>query len=344
MMSFALTIAAVLSQTAAEPAAVAAPLSNDERAIVAAENAAAAAERAAAASQRIADSLAGPVLEAAQIDPAAAAAAELWRGNVGFGLAYLTGNSQQLTITAQAAAERNWGKWGFGMKASGAYGLSNPAANVSTSTSAVTARRAGALLRGDRAFGSGFASTFILAGLEFDHMKNIESRGYGEAGAGLTFFNVKQGDLEKVYLRLDLAMRAGSESRFQYFPTPAGVIDPHHRDSCTPRGACLSLGVLERRSLLRRARVHPLLVAADAGPLAHQQHHQAQRALDRDLVALDLVADQLRLNAACLDSGALDHRRGPDGGHRSRVLADEMARISLVHLARLRHAEPVHSS
>ncbi len=226
MMSFALTIAAVLSQTAAEPAAVAAPLSNEERAIVAAEKAAAAAERAAAASQRIADSLAGPVLEAAQIDPAAAAAAELWRGNVGFGLAYLTGNSQQLTITAQAAAERNWGKWGFGMKASGAYGLSNPAANVSTSTSAVTARRAGALLRGDRAFGSGFASTFILAGLEFDHMKNIESRGYGEAGAGLTFFNVKQGDLEKVYLRLDLAMRAGSESRFQYFPTPAGVIDP----------------------------------------------------------------------------------------------------------------------
>lgn len=199
-------------------------MSNEERAIVAAEKAAAAAEKAAIASQRIADALAGPTPVA--VDPAAAAAAELWRGNVGLGLAYLTGNSQQLTLTGQAAADRNWGKWGLGLKANGAYGLSNPSANVAASTTSVTARRASGTIRGDRAFGEGFASIFVLGGSEFDHMKSIEYRGYGEAGAGLTFFNVKQADLEKVYLRLDLAVRGGYESRFQYFPTPAGVVDP----------------------------------------------------------------------------------------------------------------------
>ena len=46
-----------------------------------------------------------------------------------------------------------------------------------------------------------------------------------ELGAGLTFFNKKEGDLEKFYLRLDLAMRAGYETRFQYFPVPNRAAD-----------------------------------------------------------------------------------------------------------------------
>ena len=54
-------------------------------------------------------------------------------------------------------------------------------------------------------------------------LKNVESRTIGELGTGLTFFNKKEGDLEKLYLRLDLAARAGYETRFQYFPTPSSV-------------------------------------------------------------------------------------------------------------------------
>ncbi len=149
-----------------------------------------------------------------------------WRGSVGFGLAYLTGNSQQLTLTAQAGADKKWGQWGIGLRAGGAYGLSNPAANIANSTTSVTARRLNGTVRGDRSFGDGFASLFVLGGAEADHMKNLEFRGYGEAGTGLTFFNQKQGDVEKLFLRLDLAMRAGYESRYQYFPTPTAVTDP----------------------------------------------------------------------------------------------------------------------
>jgi len=223
MISLGLTVAVLMSQAPDTAVAPAKPLSNEERALVAAEKAAAAADRAAAASQRIADALAGPPpLPAAEVKPAA----DVWRGNLGFGLAYLTGNSQQLTVTGLATADRNWGKWGIGLKGTGAYGLANPAANVDGTTTAVTARRATGVIRGERAFGDGFASLFVLGGSEFDHMKNVEFRGYGEAGTGLTFFNTKQGELEKVYLRLDLAMRVGYETRYQYFPFPATVVDP----------------------------------------------------------------------------------------------------------------------
>ena len=90
--------------------------------------------------------------------------------------------------------------------------------NAAGNSSAVTARRASGTVRGDRTFGESFAAIFVLAGSEFDHMKNIESRSIGEAGAGLTFFNQKQGDLEKLFLRLDLALRSGFETRMQYFP------------------------------------------------------------------------------------------------------------------------------
>jgi hypothetical protein len=219
MMSLTLTVAVLLSQNAATV-----PLSNEERAILAAERAADAAERAAVATQRMADALAGPV--PAPTAAAATPSADLWRGNVGFGLSYLTGNSQQLTITAQGSADKSWGKWGLGIKANAAYGLSNPSANVAGTEPSVTARRASGTLRGDRSFGDGFASLFILGGAEFDHLKNIEFRTYGEGGTGLTFFNVKQGDLEKVYLRFDLALRAGYESRYQYFPMRSSVVDP----------------------------------------------------------------------------------------------------------------------
>ncbi len=223
MLTLGLTVAALLSQ-AAEPAAAPAQVSNEERALIAAEKAAAAAERAAAATQRMADALAGPVLPPAAVSTVNPA--ELWHGNLGFGLAYLTGNSQQLTITGTGAADKSWGQWGVGVKANAAYGLSNPSANVALSQPSVTARRAMGLIRGDRKLGESFAELFVLAGAEFDHMKNIEFRTYGELGTGLTFFNVKQGLLEKVYLRADFALRAGYESRYQYFPTAMKVADP----------------------------------------------------------------------------------------------------------------------
>lgn len=219
-----IALSALLAQS--DPAA-AAPVptepSASERAAVAAERAAAAAEKAADAAARIADAIA-PSAPAAPAAAPAPTGVDKWIGNVGVGLSFITGNSQTLTLTGAASADRKFGDWALGIRANGAYGLANPDTNANADAS-VTARRASATVRGDRSFGSGFAAIFALVGSEFDHMKSIESRSIGELGAGLTFFNKKDGDLEKLYLRFDLAARGGYETRFQYFPVPSTVAD-----------------------------------------------------------------------------------------------------------------------
>jgi putative salt-induced outer membrane protein YdiY len=196
-------------------------MSAADRAAAAAERAAAAAEKSADAAMRIADAVAPQ--PASPTKPAEKK--EGWIGNVGVGLTFITGNSQNLTLTGSAAADRKWEVWTLGIRLSGAYGLSNPDTNAAGNVSSTTARRALGQVRAARSFGSGFASLFALAGGEFDHMKNIESRTVGEVGTGLTFLNKKEGELEKLYLRLDVAVRAGYETRFQYFPVPGPVTD-----------------------------------------------------------------------------------------------------------------------
>jgi hypothetical protein len=138
---------------------------------------------------------------------------------------------------------------------------------VEGSVSQTTARRAAATVRGDRKFGGGFASIFVLGGSEFDHVKGIESRSVGEAGTGLTFFNKKEGGLERLYLRLDIAARAGYETRYQYFPT-AGSIDPYAIVILAPRAA-----VTFRWAFSKDVRVSeelefiPFVLAPEAGRL-----------------------------------------------------------------------------
>ena len=220
-MFLALALSAVLSQSDAAAASTVPPTDPAERAAIAAEKAAAAAQAAAEAAMRIANAVA-PQPNAIEVVPEKKK--DVWIGNVGVGLTFITGNSQTLTLTGNASADRKWEKWALGIRLNGAYGLANPDTNATANTS-ITARRGMGTVRLDRAVVDSFATIFALAGEEFDHMKNIETRSIGELGAGLTFFNKKEGDLEKFYLRLDLAMRAGYETRFQYFPVPNRAAD-----------------------------------------------------------------------------------------------------------------------
>ncbi len=200
-----------------------------DRAAAAAEKAAAAAERSSEAIARIADKLAPAP------PPAPVSAAEKgWTGTAGFGLSLLGGNTQSITLTASVGLDKKWEVWSLGVRATGAYGLTNPDTSAGSSSVAQTvARRASATVRGDRSFG-GFVAIFALGGGEFDHVKNIESRGFGEAGTSFTLFDEKQGDLPKLFLRLDLAIRGGGETRFTYFPTPAPV-SPYFIPILAPR-------------------------------------------------------------------------------------------------------------
>jgi len=234
----ALICAALLSQadtaTPAPPTPAPPTPTPEERAALAAERAALAAEKAAAAAERLASSVAP---ETPGAEPAAPAPSpDAWTGSAGIGLTYITGNTQSLVLTSNVSADRKWQKWSLGLRLWAAYGIANANANDPASQGATTARKAGGTVRGERAFGAGFASAFLIAGSEFDHVKNIESRTIGEAGVGLTFLNRKEADLEKLFLKLDLGIRGGYETRFQYFPVQQAVPD-YGVPILAPRGA-----------------------------------------------------------------------------------------------------------
>lgn len=235
MSYIGLAVAAILTQS---PSAVPPEQSPADRAVLAAEKAADAAQKAAEAAMRIANAVAPAPAPAPAPTPAAPAAAPAqgWVGNVGAGLSFITGNTQTLTLTGSSAIDRKWEVWALGIRLNGAYGLANPDTNAGA-TPSTTAFRAAGTVRGDRSFGEGFASIFALAGSEFDHIKNIESRTVGEMGTGLTFFNTKEGDLEKLFLRLDLAIRGGYETRFQYYPVGGPVADAYGIIILAPRAA-----------------------------------------------------------------------------------------------------------
>ena len=148
-----------------------------------------------------------------------AATSPTWSGTVALGAIVLTGNSQTLTFSTNAALERKSDEWIWGVKAFSAYGQST-AGGVGAS-SQVTALNAGIQLRGDRRL-TDQLSLYLLAGVDTDHLTSIESRPFGEVGASYIWFDVKEGELQKTTLRTDLGFRYGREYRFQYYPTHVG--------------------------------------------------------------------------------------------------------------------------
>jgi len=228
-MLLSLTVAALLTQAAAQTESAA------DKAANAAMRAADAAEKAAEAAQRIADVVAPRAAPAPAAAPAAPAV-DAWKGNFGLGLTWLSGNSSNLALAANLGLDKRWGDWALGLRAGGAFGFSNTTGVEGAEQR--TAERAGITVRGDRSFGSGFAAIFALVGSEFDHVKNLQSRTVGEVGAGLTFLNLKEGDLEKLFLKLDLGLRAGYESNMTY-PT---ALNPAVGDIPRGIGANIILG------------------------------------------------------------------------------------------------------
>jgi putative salt-induced outer membrane protein YdiY len=258
------TLVIMLSQADAIVATPsAADMSPTDRAVMAAEKSAAAAEKAAGAAQRIAESV-NPTPAAA--GPGATPAADAWKGTVGVGLTFITGNTQTLTATAQASADRKFGVWAVGLKASGAYGLANanPSIDPTGLANVISARRAGVGIRGDRSF-TDTVSIFGQIGSEFDHVKNLESRTFGEVGTGLTVLNKSEPDLEKLYLRFDVAARIGYDTRYSYFPGLAAV-DPYGILVLAPRAAATFRTAFSKSvRFLEQLEVIPYLLAPEAG-------------------------------------------------------------------------------
>lgn len=213
---------APVGSDAAVPAAEPIP-PGDERALKAMERTAAAAERTAAAAEKMAALNEAANSGVVTPPPAEAVGAQSWTGTAGLGLVSLTGNAEALTLTGLVNLERKTENWIVRAKANGAYGQAR-VASATTTEAEVVAMRAMGELRGDRRFGEN-ATAFLLVGADTDHVKSIEARGYGEAGASMVWLDQKGEDFQRLLLRTDLALRYVNESRFQYYPTPLDVPD-----------------------------------------------------------------------------------------------------------------------
>ena len=215
---------ALLSLFLAQSAATPVDPSPSDRTLAAAERAAIAAERAAAAAQMAAEAAKSAVqqlrppgaLPEAVAAPMAAPKPPTshWTGTAGLALISLSGNANTLTFNGTVNLDRKWEVWALGFKAFGTYGQTRL---EGTEDAQVVALAAGVALRGDRKV-AGPVTVFSLVGLETNHVKSVEEVGFVEAGTGITWAEVKEGELQKLLVRTDVALRYAREYRFQYYP------------------------------------------------------------------------------------------------------------------------------
>lgn len=207
-----------------------------EKAAQAAQAAAESAARLAAAFEKLATSL-----EAAKGAPVAAAEPQKkeeapkketnWSGLIGLSLISLTGNSDSITTSANAALRRESKRWIFELKAGGAYGRTRAADVIDEATGEavevdpeIVALNANIDLRADLRFTSKI-SIYLLGGVMTDHVKSVETKPVGEAGLSVIWLDQKKGDLSTLRLQTDFAFRGGKELRFQYYPEPVNLED-----------------------------------------------------------------------------------------------------------------------
>ena len=174
-----------------------------------------------------------PLFAALVAQTAATPAPVTWAGTVSLGFISLTGNSETVTFSTNAAFERKSPEWIWGIKGAAAYGQSTPPGG---GDSQVTALMGSLQARGDRRF-SDMLSLYLLLGVDADHLKSIEARPAVELGLSQIWFDVKEGDLQKTTFKTDVGLRAVREYRFQYYPK---AIDPDKAnlpdvDSLAPR-------------------------------------------------------------------------------------------------------------
>jgi putative salt-induced outer membrane protein YdiY len=223
MTSIAIVVATLLvAQADADPAVRAAVAAEKaaQAALIAAEAALKAAEAASRVTANVPVKLEAPPAPP-PAPPAAAAKPTAWSGTVGLGMISLTGNSRTVTFSTTLAAERKSEDWIWGTKAYASYGQNRAAGDGGTET---VAEAAGALLRLDRRFGPRY-SAYVLGAADTDHVKSVEIRSTGEAGATVVWVDAAGAAGWTATLRTDLGFRIADEQRYQYYPTRLQVDD-----------------------------------------------------------------------------------------------------------------------
>ena len=189
-----------------------------ERAATAAQSAAQSAALAAQVAAKVAAAAAPPTPTAAVAASTAApkGAAKGLSGTLDFGLIWLTGNTNTLTVNGSGAFSKTFQSgWIASFKGNGTYGQASPP-EPSAPTS-ITALQASGQLRGDRIV-TKLMSVYLLTGADTDHIASIEFRGYGEGGGSIFWLDRKENGIQTLLLQTDVGFRYAKENQFQYFP------------------------------------------------------------------------------------------------------------------------------
>jgi hypothetical protein len=213
------------------PAPVLSPEDKVEKAAEAAEEAAKAARDAALATQRLAETLGLQLKPAVPPPPPTAPLptppASHWNGAVGLNLISDTGNATAFAGKLGVKINGTWHDWILTIVGSAAYGQSE-----------------------ERNFTKNFG-VYALGGAMTDHVASIAYTAYGEVGASVIWYELKEPDYVKARVRTDFGFRYTHELDFQFYAnatTPAGDLG-HPRDIWAARAAVSILYAINKTAL-----------------------------------------------------------------------------------------------
>lgn len=158
---------------------------------------------------------------AAVAAPAAPSAPPPWNFLLGVSFLSVSGNANALTGKLSGQAEGKFGQWGTKIGAGAVYGQTYA---TTPSDKQVTALNANVAARGQRQLSTMF-NAYVATGALTDRVAKIAAQGYGEAGAGLVWFENIDGDYVKSKLTTDLGFRYTRESRAQFLVNGKSVLD-----------------------------------------------------------------------------------------------------------------------
>ncbi|MBK7859968.1 MAG: DUF481 domain-containing protein [Archangiaceae bacterium] len=146
-----------------------------------------------------------------------------WTAGLSFGITWISGNVSSLSAIGGAQATRKTERTIWASKLGVGYGE-----KYGPLPSEVLLYNGFVTSQFDLRFNS-LISAFVGGGLDFDHVKSVELRGYGEIGVGFAWFDrkftVKDKEMQKFFLKTDLSARLQPEQRFQYYPVEMQVDD-----------------------------------------------------------------------------------------------------------------------
>lgn len=202
------------------------PPTLEERQVIAAEKTAEALQKLAELEAAEAAKEAAATAKPAEAPAAAPAPAPSpWSGGLSLGFTYLTGNSNSITFSGAGNIQRKTDRWIYGAKVWGAFGQTTSGEGLEE----VVAFNAGILGQVDLRLHEK-VSILVAGGVDTDHVKAVELRGYGEVGVGILWIDQKVEDYQKLMLKTDVTFRVGSEGRYNYYPAAAAPCWGRNKD------------------------------------------------------------------------------------------------------------------